>query len=62
MLYIIDLSCLKLKKEQKKLRNESPEVNQLLNLGDVCATDCEDLHMFQDARTVRQTCQHVENM
>lgn len=47
--------------ERKKLNAESCDVNQILNLGEVTATDCDDLKMYQDAFRVRQQCDSLDD-
>lgn len=47
--------------EQRKLVTESCNINQILNLGQVTATDCDDLKMYQDAFEVRQHCESLDD-
>ena len=44
---------LRFKVEQRKLNNESSELNHVLNLGEVAASDCDELRMYQDAASTR---------
>jgi hypothetical protein len=48
--------------EQRKLNSESTEINDILNLCEVGATDCDDLRMFQDSLRLRRNFENADEM
>jgi hypothetical protein len=53
--------CYSLQMEQRRLNNESSDINQVLNLGEVAASDCDELRMYTDGASTRQSLETVHD-
>lgn len=47
--------------EQKRLNNESVEVNEILKLCELGATECEDLRMYTDSNRLRRMSENLDD-